>query len=204
MTRMLSLLILMICVAVPRTMASAQENHDMQPKLGIELHAGQPEKMVNLTVQIKNSGTKEISIQAKDFKLFATKPSLNWPLNITLGTPSKVVTPNLRSNGAPEIAVVDPKQSDEFRLKPGQYLIYELNIKKILTERRWEWPARPGPPESPITNAKGGQTLNPIALWVELPHKNKWIASGLCSRPVLIYPEKYIGTKTDESKADEK
>ena len=202
MTKLLLSLFLFSCLAVQCKTAIPQGN-DSQSKLGAELSLGQPNKPLNLTVSIQNLGSEDISIESNGVSLFATKPSLNWPLRLWLATPTKIVTPHVRSNGPPEISDVDPNQSDGFRLKPGQSLLYQLNIQKIMTEREWSWSARPGPPKSPIVDGIGNRTSEPIALWVEILDENKW-EGRLCSRPIMLYPDRYISKTANESSTDKK
>lgn len=200
MPKTLVLMLLFPCLTVLCKSSVSQENDNAQPKIGVKLSVGQLKTPFNLTVQIQNLGSDDISIGANEVSLFATKPTLNWPLRLWLGPPTKKITPNIRANGPPEVSDVDAKQPHGLQLKPGQSFLYELNIQKIMNEREWSWTARPGPPKSPIINRIGDETFEPIALWSEIIDKNRW-EGGLCSRPIMLYPEKYIGkTASDFAK----
>ena len=146
-------------------------------------------------IEIKNRSSKTISIPTPmgGVSILATSVNLHHPLFLLEDTSAslKIGKPIDGQSGRFEFSTVNIKKSTTIKLGPGELLIVESDLRKMLKDDSWEWNARPKPPKSPIMNKDGSMSLEPIALWAEFP-----LGKGrdpLRTRPFMVSSQKLFG-----------
>jgi len=168
------LLMLMALTGQVRQEPDAASTPDIE---SIELTIGRPQMFGSCWVQIKNRGSSEVSVPQRNILIYATSSSLRWPLSRQLKGPAKLGVPRRDGSGLMRFTEVDGEQLAELRLKPGEVVVYEFDLRTLLKAPVWGWRAQPQPPKSPTTNEDGGS----VALWVE--QDSGAIAR---SRPIMV------------------